>query len=154
MVQYQTKFLKNLSTGESLVFVVEQDKILAHENALKWHTENYESSTMARDPKSVICDFEFSLLPSYKQVVKIWTSVSVTEMRELVTRMILDFGCPETFLEKVLVDQDFMKRVGEVLVGITCDGSRAVRSMKVAYGLVASHYSSDPYEQHPFTHMD
>jgi hypothetical protein len=152
MTSYQTTILKNLSTGQSFTCMIDEKHLATHLKSLKWHTENYASSGMARKPKSVILEFEFALLPSFKQVLRIWTRVSEDDIQELLTRMILDFGCPEAFLQKILLDSSFINKVREILTGITCDGGRAARAMRVVYDLVASHYSPDQSSQDVFMH--
>ena len=83
--------------------------------------------------------YEFSFFPAYQELLKIWFENGFTI--ELITQILTDFGVTEPFIQRLLEDADFISSTKQWFGGITCDGERASRTLRVVYDVTKSYFS-------------
>lgn len=137
MPTYKTEYVKNLSTGEPFTFEVPERELERLENQKKLIAAG--QAPMLGDIKDLIEIYEFSFFPAYKELLKIWFENEFTT--ELITQILSNFGATESFIQRLLEDEEYISEVKPWFEGITCDGERASRAMKMVYEQTKSYYS-------------
>jgi len=129
MAKYTTEFVRNLSTGKPLVFDV-PDKELKMLARQKVQLEK-GALLFCDTEKDLVLGFEFSLFSAFEEICKIFSQNGFTE--EILTNLLEEFGVEEVMIEKILEDENFLSVVRPWFGGITCDGERAARTIKIVY---------------------
>lgn len=126
---YTTEYVMNLSNGTPFCFDVSDETLsrLEHQKALI----NQGKAPMLGSIEELTRYYEFSFFPSYKELLKIFFENGYTD--ELMTEILKDFGVPESFIPKLLEDEEYVSKIKPWFEGITCDGSRASRTLIVVY---------------------
>jgi len=137
VVIYTTQCVKNLHTGKSFTFEVPQQTIEYFE--MQKGLVETGQAPMLGSVEKLTTIYEFSFFPAYKELLKIWTSNGFTT--ELIVQILADFGVTQPFIYKLLEDDKFISDVQPWFEGITCDGERASRTLKVVYDTVKSYFS-------------
>jgi hypothetical protein len=140
MPTYTTQYVKNLSTGEPFAFEV-TDKWLERFELQKGLIET-GNSLMLGTLKNLTEMHEFSFFPAYNKLLEIWNENGFTT--ELITQILNEFGVHESFMPKLLGDEDYISKLKPWFEGITCDGERASRTMRMVYSQTASYHSLRP----------
>lgn len=138
MPTYTTEYIRNLSTGEPFVFEVPQETLDRFELQKKVVAAG-DSPLLGKDIRSFTENFEVSLFPARKVLLKIWTENGFTT--ELILQILRDFGVAESFIEKLLEDRDYLSKITPWFGGITRDGGRATRNLKAVYDITQSYFS-------------
>lgn len=140
MPTYTTQYVKNLKTGKSFTFEVTNEKLKRFE----YQTKLVETgqAPMLGSLENLIQVFEFTLFPAYQELLKIWFDNGFTI--ELITQILSEFGADESFIQKLLEDEDYISQIEPWFEGITCDGERSSRTLKIVYNLTKSYYSPEP----------
>ena len=128
----------NLSTGAPLIFEVAK-KDLDHLERQKKLVASGQAP-MLGTIEALEESYEFSFFPSYQEVLKIFFANGYTT--ELITQILTEFGVPEPFIAKLIDDETFIHNVKPWFEGITCDGERASRTLKVVYDLTKRYFSA------------
>lgn len=132
-MKYTTEYIVNLITGEPFVFDVDKSKWQHFERQKDWiksHIPGQGVPPMYNLPELKKC-FECSLFPAYEEVLKIFIEDGYTE--ELITQILNDFGLWPELTASIVANPDYRKRVHGWFHGVTCDGERARRTLKIAY---------------------
>lgn len=137
MPTYTTEYVKNLSTGEPFTFEISAETLGRLQYQRKMIVEG--SAPMLGSLENLTTIYEFSFFSAYKELLKIWTENGFTV--ELITQILEDFGVTEPFIQKLLEDDKFISDTRPWFEGITCDGERASRTLKVVYDIIKSHFS-------------
>lgn len=137
MPTYTTQYVMNLSTGKPFTFEVSSKTLERLEYQRKLITAG--QAPMLGSLEELTQTYEFSFFPVYQELLKIWIDNEFTI--ELITQILEDFGVTETFIQKLLEDEKFLSNTKPWFEGITCDGERASRTLKVVYDVTKSHFS-------------
>lgn len=136
---YTTEYVKNLRTGEPFTFEVPKETLERLE--LQKKLVKAGQAPLLGDLESLTETYEFSFFPAYKELLKIWIKNGFKA--ELITQILSDFGVTKEFIQKLLEDEKFVSNASQWFEGITCDGGRASRTLKIVYDLTKSHFSAN-----------
>ena len=129
MAKYTTEFVRNLTTGEPLIFDVPDEEL----EMLARQKVQLEIGTLffCDTEKDLVLGFEFSLFSAFEEIRKIFSQNGFTE--EILTNLLEEFGVEEVIVKKILEDEKFLSAVRPWFEGIACDGERAARTIKIVY---------------------
>lgn len=130
MPTYTTQFVKNLTTGESFTFEVPQQTLDRLEQG-KRYIEEGQASPLLGTVEQLTESYEFSFFPCYEEVRKIFFDNGYTD--ELAAQILNEFGLTEPSVSRLVNNPNFVRRVRGWFEGITQDGQRASRTLKVVY---------------------
>jgi DNA-binding transcriptional MerR regulator len=136
MPKYTTKYVKNLSTGEPFTFEVSDDTLKYFEDQ-KGLIEAGTAPVLG-SIEDLTKIYEFSFFPAYRELLKIWTENGFTI--ELITQILREFGVEDSFIQKLLEDEEYTSRIIPWFEGITYDGGRASRTLAIVYKQTKSYY--------------
>lgn len=136
MPTYTTQYVKNLTTGEPFTFEVPDKKLqrLEHQKMSIATDGPSQFGTV----ESLTEEYEFSFFPSYEKVREIFFDDGYSN--ELITQILTEFGVPETAVTQLINNPNFVREVRKWFRGITCDGERTIRTLKIVYA-AAKKYS-------------
>ena len=139
MPKYTTQYVMNLSTGKPFVFEVPKEKL----DRLDWQRRllqsGHGSPLLGRDIKTLTETHEFYFFPAFEVLLNIGTGNGFTI--DLILQILRDFGIAESFIVKLLENETFMSDVVPWFEGISHDGGRASKTLRVIYDLTKSHFS-------------
>ena len=138
MPTYTTKYVMNLTTGEPFTFEV-PEKVFERLNLQRGLIESGQAPTLG-SVQELTTNYEFSFFPSFEKVRGIFFRNEYTN--ELAIEILTDFGLTAEFAERVVSDEGFVSSAKPWFEGITCDGSRASRTMNRVYDLAKSYFST------------
>ncbi len=133
MSRYETRYVKNLASGEPLILEVPEEDLGRMEQKIAL-IRNGATSPFLRSVEDVTRNHEFSFLPSYKEVLKIFIQDGFTI--ELLTQILQDFGLTSLDVERLISNENFTARIRPLFRGVTQDGDRASRVLMVVYSEV------------------
>ena len=140
MPVYITQYAKNLKTGEPFTLEVTDEKLKRFEHQKELIKAG--RAPMLGNLDNVTQVFEFTLFPAYQELLKIWFDNGFTP--ELIAQILTDFGMDQEFIQKLLEDDDYISQTAPWFEGITCDGERASRTLKIVYDQTKSYFSTKP----------
>lgn len=132
-MEYTTKYIVNLITGQPFVFEVDENRFQYFERE-KARIESFKAGQGPRPRYSLeelTKMFECSLFPAYEEVLKIFMGNGYT--KELITQILNDFGLWPELTASIVENPDYRKRVHGWFEGVTRDGERARTTLKIAY---------------------
>lgn len=136
---YLTRSIRNPYTNEPYALEISDrtmtDFRMAEEQARQG------KSVAFRNADQLIRCWEFTLFPAFGDVCQVWTD---GYSKELMKRILTDFGVPHEFIEQLLADDEFVAKAKPWFNGITCDGERASRTLKIIYDELCSHFPQTP----------
>ncbi|MES3031131.1 MAG: hypothetical protein V4697_01820 [Patescibacteria group bacterium] len=138
MPLYTTEYVKNLSTGKPFTLCVTGTSLERLE-CQKGCLAATGKTPLGTRVEGLVRTYEFSFFASYHEVLKIFWDTGFTP--ELLTQILQEFGVKETFIEKLLEDEEYISKARPLFKGITCDGERAADTMKAVYDLTKGYYS-------------
>lgn len=127
-MEYITEHALNLSTGEPFSFEVSDEKIEGLERRKKMVEEEQR---VFFDPEELVPLFEFSLFPAFEDLLNIFFGNGFSV--ELLRKILEDFGVEEESIQRLLQDSDYIAYIKPWFEGITCDGSRAARTLVIVH---------------------
>lgn len=130
MPTYITQHVKNLTTGEPFTFEVPQESLDRLERQ-KRYIEAGEASPLLGTVESLTESYKFSLFPCYEEVRKIFFQNGYTP--ELAAQILTEFGLTEPSVSRLIDDPKFVQSVIGWFEGITQDGERTSRTLKIVY---------------------
>ncbi len=133
---YTTRSITNLFDGKPFSLEVPPEKMARLEKAIKYAESG---APMSYTKETFMRIWEFSLFPSYQELLKIWMENGYTP--KLMAQILKDFGIPDDFAQKLLEDEKFIEGLRGWFEGITCDGERASRTLGMVYDAIAQHFS-------------
>jgi hypothetical protein len=137
MKDYTTKFVRSFRTGEPFIFPVKEE-VLDRLERQKQELKNGEYFYFCSTEKELVLGFEFSLFNSYESVRKIFCKNGYTN--ELITKILKDFEVSDEMITRLIENREFVSKVKPWFEGITCDGGRAMRTLKFVYCQVLTFY--------------
>lgn len=126
---YTTEYIHNLATREPFQFEVPEETVRRLKTQKRLIREGQAPALGTIEELTLI--YEFSFFPTYHELMKIWLENGYKE--ELITAILIDFGLTDSFIAKLLEDQDYVDQVRPWFEGITCDGERAARVLAIIY---------------------
>jgi hypothetical protein len=139
MPSYTTQYVKNLTTGESITFEVDEEKFRTFERQRRLIEEG--QAPLLGSVEDLVIFYEFSFFPAYHELLKIFFENGFTT--ELITEILQGFGLDESFIGRLLDDEKFISGVRPWFEGITSDGERASRTLRVVYDTTKSYFTPD-----------
>jgi hypothetical protein len=134
---YETEHIKNLFTGKPFVLEV-SPKNMAQFQRVK---EMIRLGKIKPDTseEELLMIWELSFFPSYQEILKIFFENGYSD--ELMSKILRDFGVPDDFAQKLIEDKEFIEGLKDWFEGITWDGERASRTLKLVYDAVSEYFS-------------
>jgi hypothetical protein len=139
MPTYSTVIVTNLTNGLPFNFEVSPESLNRFEYQKKLIKDG-KASPMLGTLEKLTRAFEFSLFPTFKQLLNIFFEDGFSD--ELLTQILQEFGIEDkSFIHKLLEDEDYISRVKPWFEGITHDGERAARTLMIVYDETKRFYS-------------
>lgn len=130
MSTYITKYVKNILSGEQFKLEI-TDRDLERLEKQKVLVGAGQAPMLASSVEQLVEDFEFSKFPAFQDLLGIMFDNGFSP--ELATKILSDFGANEQLVRELLENNGFVSRVKPWFSGITCDGGRAVRTLRIVY---------------------
>lgn len=134
---YSTQYVINLYTGEPFCFDVADREIERLEERKQAVTAG--KAPLYRSVEEAVTSFELSLFPAYKELLKIFIKTGYTE--KLITQILTDFGLQPPFIQKLLEDHQYVHTIRPWFEGITCDGGRAIQTLRIVHKTTKEYFS-------------
>ena len=129
MHTYTTQYALHLSTKAPFVHEVPQDRL---DVFAKQEVLIREGKARGLGSIEDLTRFkEFTFFSTYHDLLKIGFEDGFTP--DLLTKILKEFGVDEPHLQKLLEDKKFLSEVKPWFEGITWDGEKAGRTLKIVY---------------------
>lgn len=139
-MQYTTTLVMNLMTGQPFIFDVPEEKISRLESQ-KEAVFKGRAPLLGNSVEDLITNWEFSHFRAFNELLKIFMGDGYTN--ELITQILLEFGLPESYIHKLIEDERFVDSIRPWFIGITCDGGRAIRTLRKVYERAKQYFSPE-----------
>lgn len=137
MLDYITEYVKNISTGRPFTFTVSEEALERLEMQ-KHMVQAGRAPMIGRSVPELVENFEFSQFPAYKDLLKIFVANGFST--DLITKILQNFGASESFIRELLRHKKFIPSVKPWFEGITCDGGRAIGTLRIVYMNALAHW--------------
>ncbi|MCX6717545.1 MAG: hypothetical protein NTU76_02625, partial [Candidatus Taylorbacteria bacterium] len=105
MPTYTTQYLKSFSDDKPFAFEVTEEALELFE-LQKRSVEAGEAPALGYSVEELVRNFEFSLFPSFKDVLEI--SFENGFSFDLITKILCDFGADESLIQELIRNKDFV----------------------------------------------
>jgi hypothetical protein len=142
-MQYNTTQVLNLCTGEPFTFEVTEKEMALLEYQKEGVSKGREP-LLGNSVEDLIADWEFSHFPVFRELLKFFDKDAYSE--ELITKILEGFGLSESFILKLLEDEDYLELVKPWFQRMVMDGGRASRTLRQVYKATKQYFSPDEYK--------